>query len=426
MKFIADFHIHSKYSRATSKDMNVDPISKWAQLKGISLMATGDFTHPAYLTELKSKLAPVEPGLFRLKPAELNKTCFILTAEVSNMYSVNGRFHKIHTLLFAPSFEAVDKINACLSKKGNLSADGRPIFGFPVTELAKIVLDASPDCMIIPAHAWTPWFSVFGANSGFDSIEECFGDYARYIYAIETGLSSDPAMNWRLSKLDKITLLSNSDAHSPSKIGREVNVFDCKLDYYDIIDTIRKKDKKRFIYTIEFFPEEGKYHYDGHRDCSVLMGPEESKKNKYICPVCKKRLTVGVMTRVEALADRPAGTVPDNAIPYKSTVPLLEIISDAMQVGVLSQKVRNEYLKIVRTVGTEFSVLMDVPRDELVRATLPHIADAIMQVRAGKLDIVPGHDGVFGKISIKPVDKEEPPSWPPVQNPAGKRQMELF
>src|SRR3990170_5858855 len=311
MRIIADLHIHSQYSRSTSPDMNVDTLAVWAKKKGINLIGTGDFTHPKYFAGLKDKLKPLDNGLFVLKSAissQLSATThFMLTAEVSSIYTQGGKTRKIHNLIFAPSFEAVEKINSEFGKRGNVVSDGRPIFGFSAQELIKIVLDASPDCMVIPAHAWTPWFSIFGSKSGFDSIEECFGDYAKHIHAIETGLSSDPEMNWRLSMLDNITLISNSDAHSPAKIGREANVFDCGMDYFEIMEIIKKKDKKRFLYTMEFFPEEGKYHYDGHRECKVLMSPAETKKGHGKCPVCGKGATVGVMHRVDALADRPAG-----------------------------------------------------------------------------------------------------------------------
>ena len=284
MRIIADFHLHSKHSRATSPDMEVESLVKWGKIKGINLIGTGDFTHPAYLYELKTKLEPTGAGLFKLKNSD-STIQFILTVEVSNVYSQNSRLRKIHNILFAPSLELVEKLNAKLSKFGKLASDGRPTFGFSSKDLAKMVLDVSPDFFIVPAHAWTPWFSIFGSNSGFDSIEECFGEYSKYIFAIETGLSSDPLMNWRWSALDKITLISNSDAHSPSKLGREANIFDCKLDYFEIRDILKNRDSKKFLYTVEFFPEEGKYHYDGHRDCGILFSPEESKKQNNLCPV---------------------------------------------------------------------------------------------------------------------------------------------
>ncbi len=291
MKFIADFHLHSKYSRATSRDMRPEVLAQWATIKGIDLLGTGDFTHPTYFAELKSTLEPEGNGLFLLKQGARG-VHFILTTEVSNVFNHGGRSRKIHTLIFAPSFEVVERINHQLGSMGKLGSDGRPTFGFPVKDLVKIILDVSPECLIVPAHAWTPWFSLFGANSGFDSIEECFGEQARYIQAIETGLSSDPEMNRRVSALDGITLISNSDAHSPDRLGREANVFNCALDYQEITETIKRGDKEKFLFTIEFFPEEGKYHYDGHRRCNILFSPRQTRENNNVCPVCGRGITV--------------------------------------------------------------------------------------------------------------------------------------
>jgi uncharacterized protein (TIGR00375 family) len=399
MRFIADFHIHSKYSRATSREMEVDSLSKWADIKGISLLGTGDFTHPAYLSELKEKLEPLGNGLFQLKNKK-NPVRFILTAELNNIFHQNGRLRKIHTLVFAPSFDVVEKINKKLENLGKLASDGRPTLTFPAKDLLKIILGVSQECLIIPAHAWTPWFSIFGANSGFDSIEECFGEYSSYIYSIETGLSSDPQMNWRLSKLDKITLISNSDAHSPSKLGREANLFDCELDYKDIVNTIKSKDKSKLLYTIEFFPEEGKYHFDGHRNCGVLFSPAETKRNRYLCPVCHKRITVGVMHRVDDLADRPEGFVPPDAIPFKNLIPLQEIIAEALGQAPDTRGVEDEYKKIIQNCGNEFKILLDLSIEELSIKTPPRILEGIKRVRERNLTIIPGHDGVYGKIKI--------------------------
>ena len=418
MRIIADLHIHSKYSRATSKEMEVEALAKWAKLKGIDLLATADFTHPAYFTELKQKLQPKGNGLFVLKNNRPD-VHFILSTEVNNIYHQHGKLRKIHTLIFAPSLEVVDKINRKLFHLGKLHSDGRPTFTFPAKDLIKIVLDVSDECLIVPTHAWTPWFSIFGANSGFDSIEECFGEYTRYIYAIETGLSSDPRMNWRLSRLDNITLISNSDAHSPMKLGREANVFDCELSYDEIIGAIKNKDKDKFSYTIEFFPEEGKYHFDGHRNCGVLSSPEDTRKNKGICPVCHKRLTIGVSNRVEQLADRTEGFVPDNAIPYKNLIPLIEIIAEVLGQGVETKGVENEYKRMIQAFGSEFRILLDLPTEELSKDAPPRIVEGIGRVREGKLNIIPGHDGVYGKINIfeEEVVKEKA---------AGEDQMELF
>src|SRR4030043_1024 len=307
MRFFADLHIHSRYSRATSSKMSLESLWEWAQLKGITVIGTGDFTHPKWFQELKDKLEPLGNNLFKLKDNLQSNfipvTCrsdvyFMLTAEISSIYSKKGRTRKIHNLIFAPDFSTAARINAFLSKIGNLSSDGRPILGFYAKQLLKMVIDVSSDSMVVPAHAWTPHFSVFGSESGFDSLKECFEELTPHIHSIETGLSSDPPMNWRLSALDRITLISNSDAHSPSKIGREANAFACALEYKEIARVIKEKDPTGLLFTVEFFPEEGKYHYDGHRMCNVLYTPEESKAHKNICPVCNRQLTVGVRHRV--------------------------------------------------------------------------------------------------------------------------------
>jgi len=399
MKFVADFHLHSKYSRATSKDMDLENLDKWAKIKGIKVLGTGDFTHPEWFKNLRSKLEPAEPGIFKLK-SNNSDIRFILTTEISCIYTKGGKVRKIHIILFAPSFEAVEKINAHLGLVGNLKSDGRPILGLDVKELARIVFNASQDCVIVPAHAWTPWFSIFGSKSGFDSVEECFDDYSKYIFAIETGLSSDPAMNWRLSSLDRISLISNSDSHSPSKIGREANVFDTEISYKNIVDAIKLKNPKNFLYTVEFFPEEGKYHYDGHRLCGISFSPQESRKYKNICPTCGRLLTIGVLNRVEALADRPEGYKLENAIPFKSLVPLEEIIAEGMGVNVKTKQGDLEYENLIKKFGNEFNILLEVTREELEKATLPEIAEGIIRIREGKVSINPGYDGVYGKIKI--------------------------
>jgi uncharacterized protein (TIGR00375 family) len=370
-------------------------------------LGTGDFTHPEWIKNLKEKLEPAEQGLFKLKNSK-SGVRFILTSEISCIYSKNNLVRKIHVVLFAPSFEAVEKINCQLEKIGNLRADGRPILGLDAKELAKIALDASKDCLVVPAHAWTPWFSVFGSKSGFDSIEECFEDYSKHIYAIETGLSSDPAMNWRLSKLDKITLISNSDAQSPKKIGREANDFDAELSYNGIVDAIKSKDPKNFLYTIEFFPEEGKYHYDGHRSCGVSFSPKESKKYNNLCPTCGRPLVIGVLNRVEELADRKEGFVPPDAIPYKNLIPLEDIVADAFGVSSVTKRVLQEYENLIKKYGNEFKILLDIPLQELEKATFPEIAEGIIKTREGKVSIVPGYDGVYGKISVFSEKKDSP------------------
>jgi len=398
-RIIADLHTHSKYSRATSREMEVTTLNRWARMKGIDLLGTGDFTHPIYFNELREKLESNGRGLFRLKDDPLS-VHFMLTAEVSNIFSVQGKTRRIHTVLFAPSFEVVEKINATLSGWGKIASDGRPTFGFPVKQLAKMILDISEECVIIPAHVWTPWFSLFGDRSGFDSIEEAFGELTSHIRVIETGLSSDPAMNWRLSALDEITLVSNSDAHSPSRLGREANLFDCEMDYGVITEILKTKDRARFLKTVEFFPEEGKYHFDGHRVCNVLFSPAETRDHNGICPQCGRPVTVGVMHRVEELADRPEGYRPDHGIPFVRMVPLQEIIAEAMHIGKETTGVLREYERLVEKGGSEFRILLDLSREELADFVPERILEGIVRVREGNLEITPGYDGVFGEVKI--------------------------
>jgi uncharacterized protein (TIGR00375 family) len=404
--FIADLHVHSKHSRATSKEMGLEALAHWGKLKGIQLVATGDFTHPIYFSEIKAKLEAAGQGIYRLKEGE-QSTRFILVTEVSNMFTQGGKTNRrTHTLIFAPSIEVVERINNALTGLGKLGSDGRPIFSFPVKDLVKIVLDVSEECLLVPAHAWTPWFSVFGANSGFDSLEECFEEQTKHIFAIETGLSSDPQMNWRWSALDNITLISNSDAHSPSKIGREANCLACAMEYPEIIRVIKEKDPSGLLFTVEFFPEEGKYHYDGHRNCEVLLSPKESKAYDNICPVCGRPLTVGVMHRIEELADREEGFVPSKAIPSIHLIPLEEIIAEALGQGTGTKGVDREYMQLVEQGGSEFAILLDLPPEEIERIAQPKVYEGIMRVRKGELEITPGHDGVYGKISIFPKEAE--------------------
>ncbi|MEW6606126.1 MAG: endonuclease Q family protein [bacterium] len=401
MKFIADFHIHSKYSRATSPQMEIPTLSKYARRKGIALMGTGDWTHPVWLYELKKVLEPVSYGLFKYED-----TFFMLTAEVSNLFNRKGKGKKVHNIIFAPSFESVEKINSHLEKYGDLSADGRPMLSLDAKNLVKIILDIDPDCFVVPAHAWTPWFSVFGSNSGFDSVEECFEEETRNIYALETGLSSDPPMNWRLSELDQYTLISNSDSHSPAKIGREANAFDCEINYKEIIDVLKRKDRNKFLFTIEFFPEEGKYHYDGHRLCNLRFTPAQTKAHNGICPSCGKKITVGVVNRVEKLADRPEGFVPENHIPCKHLIPLEEIISKVTKKGVGTAAVENEYLKLTQSRHTEFDILLYLSKEELSQFVSKEILRGILNVREKKVNILPGYDGVYGEIDI-PLEEEK-------------------
>jgi len=399
MKFIADFHIHSKYSRATSREMDLASLDQWARIKGIKLLGTGDFTHPLWFEHLKENLEPAETGFFKLKKKD-NGTRFILTAEISCIYSKKNRVRKIHLLIFAPSLAVAEKINVQLGWIGNLKSDGRPILGLDAKELVKIVLNISPDCLIVPAHLMTPWFSLFGSKSGFNSLQECFDEYSPYILAGETGLSADPAMLWRLPDGRRLTLISNSDSHSPQKIGREANVFDIEFNYQSLREAIKSKDPTQFLYTIEFFPEEGKYHFDGHRACQIRLSPQETKKYNGICPVCGKPLTIGVLSRIEELADQPEGFVPENHIPFKSLVPLDEIIADVLSQGVSTKAVEQEYKNLIEKFGSEFNVLLDVSRKDLATVTQPEIVEAIMRVREGKVIREPGYDGVYGKIKI--------------------------
>lgn len=395
MKFAADFHIHSKYSMSTSKDMDIPHISEWAKWKGIDLIGTGDFTHPLWLAELKRQLKDDGTGLF-----SYNGSKYILTSEVCNIFKEGDRTRKIHSMIIAPSFGVAERINAALGKLANLLSDGRPVITIPVKKLAEVVFSASTDCMLIPCHIWTPWFSLFGASSGFDTMRECFGEYTRNVHAVETGLSSDPGMNWRISALDKVALISNSDAHSPSKIGREANIFDTEMSYKAVTGAIKDKDPKRFLLTVEFFPEEGKYHHDGHRSCKMRLTPAETKKKRKKCPSCGKQVTTGVLSRIEELADRAEGFIPENAIPYKKLVPLIEIIGEAMDRSVDSAAVKKEYIKLISVFGNEMKILLDTPADEISRCVQERIAEGIERVRAGNITILPGYDGQYGTIKV--------------------------
>ncbi|MGC8812174.1 MAG: endonuclease Q family protein [Candidatus Aenigmatarchaeota archaeon] len=394
----ADFHLHSLWSRATSKQMNLEGISDGAKIKGLNLVGTGDFTHPKWFEELKRKLKPVEStGLFEYKG-----TRFMLTSEVATYFEVEKVMKRVHHVIHAPSFEVVERVNEALAKHGNLASDGRPILNLTAAELVEILTEISKDVLIYPAHVWTPWMSCLGSKSGFDSVEECYQDQVKRIFALETGLSSDPAMNWRLSKLDKFTLVSNSDSHSPHpwRLGREANVFNLeKVTYWEIFEAVKKKDKKKFLYTIEVDPNYGKYHFTGHRNCSVALHPRDAIKLNNICPKCHRKLTIGVLQRVEELADRPEGFVPKDAIPFKTLLPLYEIISFAWGSGELySKKVLEEHDKLIEKFGNELNVLLNVPKEELLKVTNEKIADAIIRVREGKVKYISGFDGVYGKV----------------------------
>jgi uncharacterized protein (TIGR00375 family) len=420
MKYVADFHIHSKFSRATSRETSLDTLAYWAKIKGISLLATGDFTHPEWLFLAKEKLEPEGNGFFRLKnilqpenghlqniTVDRKDVSFILTAEISFIYSKKGKVRKIHILVLAPDFESVDKLNSKLSGIGNLRSDGRPILGLDAKDFVKIVANNCSRCVVIPAHIWTPWFSLFGANSGFDTIEECFEETTPFIFALETGLSSDPAMNRRLSCLDSYALISNSDAHSPSKIGRESNVFDMEFSYDALMDTIKSKNPEKFLYTVEYFPEEGKYHYDGHRKCEVVFSPQETIQHKFMCPRCGKKLTIGVMHRVERLADREKGSFPPGRIPFKNLIPLNEIVAQALSKTPECKSVWDMYFKFIHEFGNEHKILTEVPIQDLARLSPERVSVAVDRMRKGQVKIVPGHDGEFGKISLFNDDKVE-------------------
>ena len=396
MEFVADFHIHSKYSRATSRSMDIPNLAKWAKLKGVNLLGTGDFTHHLWYQELKQYLIPdKKSGLYTYQGIH-----FIPSAEISSIFSQDGSVYRVHNVILAPSLEVVGEINKMLSSHGNIASDGRPILGLSCKKLAEELFKISSDLMLIPAHIWTPWFSVFGSKSGFNSLEDAYGEYTEKITALETGLSSDPAMNWTVSKIDGYSLVSNSDSHSPSRIGREANVFDCELNYQEIKHVLETKDNKKFLYTIEFFPEEGKYYNDGHRNCKVNFHPEETKKHKGICPVCKKPLTRGVLSRVGDLADREEGFIPKNAIGYKSMVCLDEIIAETKGVGKQSKAVQREYLEIISAHGPEFNILNKMSLDELFNNLPGKVAEGIKRVRDKNIEMTPGHDGEYGIIKI--------------------------
>jgi uncharacterized protein (TIGR00375 family) len=397
LRVIADLHLHSKHSIATSKDTDLEHLAEGARLKGLTLLSTGDFAHPKWFAELKSKLEPGPgKGLY-----SYHGMSWILGDEVSTVYRQDGRTRKVHHLLFAPDFETVAQINEVLSKFANLSSDGRPVLtGIDSAELVERVSEVSRKNVVIPAHAWTPWFGVFGSKSGFDSLRECYKDQANKIFAIETGLSSDPPMNWRLSALDGLALISNSDAHSPNpwRLGREANAFDLRrLTYPELFGAIREKDPKRFLYTVEVDPAYGKYHFSGHSRCSVSLGPRESLKVGNRCPKCGKPLTIGVLQRVEELSDRPEGYVPPGAIPYRRLLPLYEIISFATGVRRLyAKKVVQQQDALIRAFGSEFAVLLEAPADRLADAAGREVADAIIESREGRVDVTPGFDGVYG------------------------------
>jgi uncharacterized protein (TIGR00375 family) len=396
MKFVADLHIHSKYSRATSRDMVLETLAPWAKVKGIGQlepMGNG-------FLRLKTGTTVLDAPPFRGLPVLGRPIAFILSSELSFIYSKGGKVRKVHVMVLAPDFESVERINRRLQAVGNLVSDGRPILGLDVRLFCKMVAEAAPRAVVIPSHIWTPWFSLFGANSGFDTIEECFEEMTPSIFALETGLSSDPPMNGRLSALDRFALVSNSDAHSPSKIGREANIFDTDFSYRGLIDALRTNDPAKFLATVEFFPEEGKYHYDGHRKCGVVCPPRESMKTNDLCPKCGKKLTIGVLHRVEELADRESGEGRPGRVPYRSLIPLNEVIAEALGKTPECQGVWDLYFRFIREFGDEHTILTEVPVADLARVSPERVPEAVDRMRKGQVSIAPGHDGEYGRIRI--------------------------
>lgn len=407
MKMIADLHIHSRFSMATSKEGTPENLDFWARKKGISLIGTGDFTHPVWREELKERLVSEGNGLYRLRDEYVKEesrkfpgegTRFVVSGEISSIYKKNGKTRKVHNVILLPSLEAADSMAQRLEKIGNIHSDGRPILGLDSHDLLEMMLDVCPEGILIPAHIWTPHFSVLGAKSGFDSVEECFEELAPYIHALETGLSSDPAMNWRISKLDRYQLVSNSDAHSPSKLGREANLLDIDCSYEGLYRAIQTGEGLEG--TVEFFPEEGKYHFDGHRKCGVSLSPVEAEWLGGICPVCGKKLTMGVDHRVEQLADRAEGFVKKDGKKYESLVPLPEVISACMGYSTASKKVQGCFEQMIQTLGTEFDILRNVPSEDIKSCAGERIAEGIENVRTGNVKRIPGYDGEYGKIEL--------------------------
>ncbi len=419
MRYIADLHIHSHYSRATSKASHLYGLAAWAQIKGINVIGTGDFTHPRWYQELRDNLIEAEPGFFKLKPckkedlSELVPPCivpdisnirFVLTAEISSIYKRHDRVRKVHNLIFAPDFDSVSQINSTLAGLGNIESDGRPILGLDSRDLLEIVLEKIPDGFLVPAHIWTPWFSLFGSKSGFESIEECFADLSPHIFALETGLSSDPEMNRLVSALDRFTLISNSDCHSPAKLGREANIFNTDFDFYSMADAIRfptdLAGRQQFEASIEFFPEEGKYHNDGHRKCGVSLEPEQTRKCHGVCPACGRPVTVGVLNRVMELADRQKPCYPPGSPGVYSLIPLAEVLGELVGVGSSSKKVANVYALLISKLGSEFEILLRIPIEEIKQIVSPVLGEAINRIREKRVMRQPGFDGEFGAIKV--------------------------
>jgi len=406
VRVIIDAHIHSKYSRATSQDMEIDSIARFAYLKGLRVVGTGDFTHPYWLKELKEKLEenPSGSGLYKPKGSREAGVSFMLTTEVSTIFEFEGKSRKVHHVIWCPNIETVEQVNDVLANYGSLLEDGRPTLTVSAPQLVEEVLSLSEDNFIFPAHAWTPWFGIFGAFSGFDRFEDCYQDQSRKVHALETGLSSDPPMNWRVSALDRLTLLSNSDCHSawPWRLGREANVFELdKLTYSEIVEAVKSKDPRRLLYTIETDPAYGKYHWTGHRNCNVSKPPEEALRDGGRCPVCGRQMTKGVQQRVEELADRPAGYRPKGVPGYVHLLPLSEIIATAIGVeSPANQKVWSQYNLLVKRFGNEYNVILEATPEELRQTVEPKIADLITKVREDRVRVVPGYDGVYGRLEL--------------------------
>ena len=425
MEYIADLHLHSKYSRAVSKDMVLPVMAMWAKKKGLDILSTGDWTHPLWFREIKEQLKEESDGLFKLKSGE--SPLFLLSVEIASIYSQGGRVHRIHNLVFSPSFATSEKINRELVRRGgNLVSDGRPMLGLSSIQLLEIVKSVDKNALLIPCHIWTPWFSMYGSNSGFDSIDEAFGQYADEIYGIETGLSSDPYMNWQIKELESRSILSFSDAHSPMKMGREATVFVPKneisnkqISYQDIISAIKQEENAKFKigYTIEFYPEEGKYHYTGHRNCQVVQTPKETKEKGVVCPVCHKPLTVGVMHRVEVLAKdnnwfgKEASKLNANGIkwiidssgkhpPFVKLVQLIQIIAESLSSTVASMKVKSLYDELCAKFGSELELLLKTPVEDIKKEAGEKIAESVLKVREGEIVILPRFDGQYGIVKI--------------------------
>jgi DNA helicase II / ATP-dependent DNA helicase PcrA len=411
--FHADLHVHSKYSLATSRECDLERLALWAARKGVAVLGSGDFTHPAWMAEIREKLLPAEPGLFRLRPGierEIHRdplwrgsadARFMLQVEIATVYKKNGRTRKLHNLIYAPDLKSARRLTKSLERIGNLHSDGRPILGLDSRDLLEIVLASGDGCFMIPAHVWTPWFGMLGSKSGFDSIEECFEDLNAEIFALETGLSSDPAMNWRLSRLDRFCLVSNSDAHSPQKIAREACAFDADMDYFAMLRALRTG--VGYAGTVEFFPQEGKYYFDGHRKCGICLSPRETRRLKGKCPVCGKPVTLGVMNRVCELADRPDAPdpLPPRAARFRSLVPLDQVIGEVLGKGSQTKTVRKVCDELIARVGPELFVLQEAAREDIAKAGSDELAEAILQIRAGRVDCLPGFDGQYGTVRFR-------------------------